>query len=302
MTRLTASPDASTSQRSTLKGVLLILLGAFCFSTAPIFARSVIGYATAAIAFYRALVPVLFFGAITGTSPARRGEADMRLWRGATRFWILALGLAMGLTSLFYTHAYLHTTVARAVLLNYTAPLYVAVLGPWLLHEQRPRYAAIAVPLGVIGIALITDPGSLFAIRSDETSGVMAGVASGVCYAAVFMISRYLADKVHPVARTLLGSIVMMSMFLPWGITVPRELFWHNLPWLVGIGFFAMALPYYFIFAGQRYVTAQVGSMTALFEPVCGIIIGYLVYAEKLSLVGLAGAVAILVSIYLTSR
>jgi len=277
------------------------MLGAFCFSLAPIFARSVVGYSTAAIAFYRALTTGLVFILATAASPARRADVDVRCWNRKTLSLVLALGLFMGLTSFFYTHAYLHTTVAKAVLLNYTAPIYVAILGPWLLHEERSRYFWAAVPLGFAGIGMIADLPQLLNFQSGEALGNLAGAASGLTFAAVFMLGRYLADKVTSMTRALMGAAVMALMFLPWGVTAPAELFWRNLPWVAGLGFFAMALPYLFIFKGQQYVTAQVGSMVALFEPVCGIVIGYLVYSESLSPLGMIGAAAVLASIYLSS-
>lgn len=279
----------------------MILLGAFCFSLAPIFARAVEGFSTAAIAFYRALFAALTFLFITHLAPAHRKQLAFWRWPKREAALMLALGLAMGLTSLFYTHAYLHTTVARAVLLNYTAPLYVAVASPWLLKEPWNRRSLIAVPMGLAGIILITDPAQLFVVRSDETGGILAGLASGVTFAIVFILGRYLAPRVLSTVRTFLGAVVMSAMFLPWGVQAPKELLLQNLPWLAGLGFFALALPYFFIFQGQKYVPAQVGSTVALFEPLCGVIIGYLVFGETLTPWGIAGAALILISIFLVS-
>ena len=292
-----------SSQQSTVvpRGVALIMLGAFCFSLAPILARSVEGYSTAAIAFYRALFTALTFVVASALSPAQRAG----LWPGRLSrkdlLLLLALGLCMGMTSLFYTYAYLHTTVAKAVLLNYTAPIYIAILGPWLLQETRSRYVWAAVPLGFAGIVLIADPSRLLDLQSGQIAGNLAGAASGLTYAAVFMLGRYLSARISSIGRTLVGALVMTLMFLPWGVSVPAELFWRNLPWVAGLGLLAMALPYFFIFSGQKYVTAQVGSMVALFEPVCGVAVGYLVYGETLSTAGMIGAGAVLVSIYLSS-
>jgi drug/metabolite transporter (DMT)-like permease len=302
LTSVTTVVTESKPAGASLKGVLLIGFGAFLFALAPIFARSVVGYQTPAIAFYRALSCAATLAVMTAVMPARRREADPRRLGRITLLLVLAQGIFMGLTSLQYTYAYLHTTVAKAVLLNYTAPIYVAILGPWLLKEKRSRWAWPAVIVGFIGIALIADPANLASFRPGELGGILAGFGSGITFAVVFMLGRYLADSIAPMARTMLGGLVMSLMFVPWGISVPAELFWQNMPWLIGLGFIGMALPYVFIFAGQKYVTAQVGSMVALFEPVCGIVVGYVVYAEHLSLLGIIGACAVLFSIYLASR
>ena len=135
MTSLTTVIAKSAPKGATLKGVLLIGFGAFLFALAPIFARSVVGYGAPTIAFYRALSCALTLATLTVLSPARRREAEPRRLGRATLLLIAVQGLFMGLTSVQYTYAYLHTTVAKAVLLNYTAPIYVALLGPWLLKD-----------------------------------------------------------------------------------------------------------------------------------------------------------------------
>jgi DME family drug/metabolite transporter len=288
--------------KGTLKGVLLVGFGAFLFALAPIFARSTAGYSAPAIAFYRALFCALTLFVLSAATPARRREADMRRLARGTVLLVVLQGVFMGLTSVLYTYAYLHTTVAKAVLLNYTAPIYIAALSPLLLKEQRSRWAWPAVALGFAGTALIADPLHLASFRAGELGGILAGFGSGITFAVVLMLGRYLAGRIAPIARTMLAGVVMALMFLPWGLTAPAELLWRNLPWLAGLGFVGLALPYAFIFAGQRHITAQVSSMVALFEPVCGIVVGYVVYAEALSALGIAGAGAVLVSIYLASR
>jgi drug/metabolite transporter (DMT)-like permease len=236
------------------------------------------------------------------TLPQARGQATLR------GIGLIALGaFCFSLAPVFARavegySAYLHTTVAKAVLLNYTAPVYVTLLGPWLLGERRSRWAWPAVALGFGGIVLIADPTQLGSFSASELSGILAAAVSGISFAGVFMISRYLAQHVAATARVLAGAVVMIVMFVPWGLMTPPELFWRNLPFVAGLGLFALGLPYLFIFAGQKHVTAQVGSMVALFEPVCVVIIGYLVYAERLTALGMIGAAAILVSIYLTSQ
>jgi len=287
---------------TSLKGVLLIGLGAFIFALAPIFARSVVGFGAPAIAFYRGLFCTVTLAAMSLALPAQRREADVRRLGLATLLLVAVQGLFMGLTSVCYTYAYLHTTVAKAVLLNYTAPVYVAILGPWLLKEKRSRWAWPAVAAGFAGTALIADPANLASFKPGELGGIVAGFGSGIAFSVVFMLGRYLAGRTAPMARTMLAGVVMALMFLPWGVAAPAGLLGRNLPWLVGLGFIGMALPYVLIFAGQKYVTAQVGSMVALFEPVCGIVVGYVVYAETLSTWGVIGAIAVLGSIYLASR
>ena len=196
----------------------------------------------------------------------------------------------------------MHTTVAKAVLLNYTAPLYVAILGPLLLQEKSSRLAKFAVLLGFAGIVLIAEPASLARTGSDELIGVLSGMISGLCFSGIFLFGRLLAGRVSSLVRTIWSGAVVAVLLLPWGVSAPAVHFWHNIPWMIMLGTISMAIPLTLFFKAQEHISAQTSSTVALFEPVCGVILGYLIFGESLTPVGIIGAVAILISIYLASR
>jgi drug/metabolite transporter (DMT)-like permease len=194
------------------------------------------------------------------------------------------------------------TTVAKAVLLHYTAPIYVAILSPVLLKERNAPLTWLAVGAGLAGTALIAEPAGLLDGSREELIGVAGAFVSGICLSGVFLFGRGLAGRLSSMALTLWGCLIVALLLLPWGIAAPEGHFLQNLPFLAILGTVSLALPYTLFFQGQHYISAQAASVTALFEPVCGVCIGFLVFGERLTPLGFLGAAIVLLSIYIAGR
>jgi DME family drug/metabolite transporter len=284
-----------------MRGVIFIGLSSACFALSPVFMRQVAGVAPLGIAFYRALFGALWLGLFAAGVPSLRVELRQRPGR-RTLAMLALLGVLMGLASGLYIFAILQTTIAKAMLLNYMAPLYVAVVGPWLLHEARSGKVWLAAGLGVAGMVLIVEPGRLAQLSAGEGLGIVAAALSGFCYAAIIILGRHLVGRISPFVRVLVSCGVMLPMFAPWAVTQPAGAVWTSLPWLLGIGLIGTAMSFTFFFRGQAYVSAHTSGVIALLEPVFGIALGYLLLGENLSILGIAGAGVILASIYLAVK
>jgi drug/metabolite transporter (DMT)-like permease len=187
---------------------------------------------------------------------------------------LIGLGMAMGLTSVLYTYAVQHATAATAVLLNNSSPLYVALFSPWLLREPRPRATWISLGLAALGVALLTgligQPSPARQLRGDAT-GIVAALASGFMYALPIMIGRHLRGKVGSMTQIWWGSGVAALMLLPVALGTtsacgpqPAD------PDPTGV--VALGLPYLLVFQGLQRISAQSASITALLEPVSGVL------------------------------
>lgn len=298
----TAAPKNDTRLPPRLKGLIMTLGGAFCFSLIPIWVRSIEAYSSMSIAFYRSLFGMLFL--FFWILRRHRGVESLDLRRLERRhlFVLLCVGLSMCITPVTYYLAIMKTSVAKAVLLHYTAPIHVAILSPFILKEKNTLLTWVAVGAGLLGTALITEPAGLLEGDPDELLGIASALISGIGLAGVFMFGRFLAGHLPSQTRALWGCVIVTILLLPFGILIPPGYFWHNLPFLFLLGTVSLAIPYTLFFKGANYITAQAGSVVALFEPVCGILIGLLFFGEHLSPIGLAGAGIVLLSIYFASR
>lgn len=285
-----------------MKGLFMTLLGAFCFSLIPIWVRSIEAYSSMSIAFFRALIGMIFLFFWIMQRQEARGIVGVRLLGRKYKLVLICVGIAMCVTPVTYYLAIMKTSVAKAVLLHYTAPIYVAILSPFILKEKNTVLTWLAVGTGLLGTALITEPAYLFKSEFDEILGIISAMISGLGLAGIFMFGRFLAGHIPAQVRALWGCVIVGIILLPFGISVPPGYFWHNLPFLVMLGTVSLAVPYTLFFKGANYITAQASSVVSLFEPVCGIAIGFLFFGESLSPAGFAGAGIVLMSIYIASR
>ncbi len=285
-----------------LKGLMMTLGGAFCFSLIPIWVRSIDAYSSMSIAFYRALFGMLFLFFWILRRHGGVESLDLRKLERRHLFVLFCVGLSMCITPVTYYLAIMKTSVAKAVLLHYTAPIHVAILSPFILKEKNTPLTWFAVAAGLLGTALITEPAGLLQGDPGELLGIASALVSGIGLAGVFMFGRFLAGHLPAQTRALWGCVIVTILLLPFGILIPPGYFWQNLPFLFLLGTVSLAIPYTLFFKGADYITAQAGSIVALFEPVCGILIGLLLFGERLSPTGFLGAGIVLLSIYIASR
>lgn len=289
-------PLADDRSRST-GGLLLVAVGAVCFSTVIIFTRLTRGLDVMAIAFFRAFFACLFFTALLPRFPEalRVGRYRRSLWA------LLGLGAAVGLSAALYIYAIQHTTAANAALLINSATLYVALLAPWLLKEPRPRYIRVGLVLAVIGIICISNPAGLD-LHSGSFAGIVAGVCSGFTYSLTMLFSRSLRGQVSSLTQVWWSSGIAALLLSPWVLRAPWTTITANLPVLVPLGIVSLGLAYLLYFTGLQRVSAQVVSVVALLEPVSGALMGLFLFHELPTPVGVLGSLLILTSIFLISR
>lgn len=278
-------------------GVMLVVIGAFCFSLAIPFTRWTDGLNTGAIAFFRALFGFLFLCALAAIT---RQPLRPTLRRAALRT-LIALGLAVSATVTLYTYAVQHTTAANAALLVNSAPLYVALLAPLVLREPRPRYTWHSLALAGIGMVCIANPARLD-VRSDEMGGIVAAAFSGLGYGTVMMISRSLRGRVTGLIQNLWSNGMIVLVLIPWAVRAPAQTVLDNLPVLIPLGIFSLGLSYLLYFLGLQRISAQQVSVVSLAEPVFGVLMGLIFFAEVPNALGWLGAALILSSIVLITR
>lgn len=278
-------------------GVLLVLVGAFCFSLAIPFTRWTEGLNTSSIAFFRALFGFLFLLSLTARW---REPLRVRAYRAA---WgtLLRLGLLVSLTVLLYTYAVQHTTAANAALLVNSAPVYVAVLGPWLIGEPRARYTWASLGLALIGMVLMADPQHL-RVDSGEAGGILAAAGSGLGYGLVMLTSRALRGRVSGLTQNLWSNGMVALITLPWALQTAPGTVSANLPVLVPLGVFSLGMSYWLYFLGLARASAQVVSIASLSEPIFGVLMGLTFFAEVPPAQGWLGAALILSSVVLITR
>ena len=232
---------------------------------------------------------------------ARRGVRTLLLPRRDVLTMILIGTLGMAASNYFYYLAIQRTNVATAIIVQYTAPVWVLLymVGRGL---QKPTLQRIgAVGLGIAGIALAIDLIHGNALRLDAL-GVGAALLAALSFsyyniAVHDVLARYDRWKILLWA-VLTASIFWLVVNPPWKIAAAgysRSQFLF----LAVFSLISMLGPFSCYFAGLQHLEPTRAVVTSCLEPVFSILIAAMFLSESVNTTQIIGIVLVLGAIVL---
>lgn len=272
--------------RTAFSGYGEIITASILWGFAGILAKMITGMTAQSIIFYRvAFASIIFFIALLIS-----GNLNL-IKLGDKKIFLLLFAILQAATMMAYFVSLLNASVSVAVLLLYTAPVYVTLFSPWLLKESSTKKGIIALVLSFAGVVLIVDPGKLEFSR--YLIGILAGIVAGITYAFQIMTSKYLSLRYSGYTQALWGFVIAMLILLPAGIA-PTDVVFRNLDYLVLLAIFPTILAVSLYFNGLKKVRAQSASILGLIEPVSAVILAVVILGEEISVPQLIGGLLIL--------
>lgn len=222
---------------------------------------------------------------------ARRGWT----WR------MVPVSVAYAATLISFVLANRLTTAANAVFLQATAPLYVLLLGPWLLREaiRRSDIAYIVAVVGGLALFFVGREPAVATATAPEQGNLLA-LASGVTYAFMLLGLRWLGrDKQSDsgLATVVLGNLIAFLAALPMALAAPSSTVpghGADIAVILYLGVAQVGLAYFCLTRAMRHVTAFEATAVLLLEPALNPIWVWLVHGEKPGVWALAGGALIL--------
>jgi drug/metabolite transporter (DMT)-like permease len=213
------------------------------------------------------------------------------IWLRGVRFRLtpaLAAGAAgyMGAQFLFIFSTRL-TTAANAIFLQYTAPVYVILLGIWFLRERPRRIDWITMAAIFAGMLLFFGQ----ALTLDGLYGNIAAILGGVALAVMIVASRAQKDG-HPAQIFLIGSCLGGLIGLPSLLQESWTLQDAAIVLYLGVVQTSLAAALY-AFA-IRHVTAIESTLILTLEPILNPLWVFLVIGETPAPLALLGGAAVL--------
>jgi len=182
------------------------------------------------------------------------------------------------------------TTSGNAILLQYTAPLYVALLSGWLLHERTRWFdwAAIVALLGGMSLFFIDR------LSADGLTGNLLAVLSGIAFASLIIAMRWQKDA-SPAGSAILGNLLTALICLPWMLqTQPGGADWIG---LLLLGVVQLGISYVCYAVAIKHVTAMEGILIPALEPILNPFWALLLMGERLGSWALLGGAVVVISI-----
>lgn len=209
----------------------------------------------------------------------------------------------------FFNFCYFKTmtlaSLSVAAVLLYTAPSFVMVMSFFLFGEKFTKTKVVALLLALAGCVLVT--GILSDTQSLTMAGIMTGLGAGLGYALYSIFCRYALERGYHTFTILFYTFLLAAIGgIP--LTDWKQVADVAFLDLSGVGFaieFALVstvLPYLLYTAGLQFVENGRASILASIEPVVATVFGVLLFHEKMTLMGLAGMILVLVSIVICNR
>ncbi|QTL98259.1 EamA family transporter [Iocasia frigidifontis] len=202
----------------------------------------------------------------------------------------LGATLAYVATVIFFVIATKMTTAANAILLQFTAPIYVTLLSPWLLKEKT-RISDWLIVLTVLGgMALFfLDNLSLYNIY-----GNLIAAASGISF-AFFTLFMRMQKNDSPLESVLLGNIVTSIICIPFIFQAgPGSSGWL---FLIILGVLQLGLPYILYSKAIKHVSAIDAILIPVIEPLLNPVWVFLFLGETPGSWALIGGIIVLAAI-----
>ncbi|MBZ2186207.1 MAG: DMT family transporter [Bryobacter sp.] len=228
------------------------------------------------------------------------------LMPGARRSWswpaaLIAVAYAICLTS--FVLATKNTTAANAIFLQGTAPLYLVLLGPWLLQESIHLAEWVTLALVACGIALVfSDTATSQSLAPQPALGNALGALSGAAWAATVCGLRWLSKRQqgNSMAPVLIGNLLAFAFCSPQMWPWPQPSFTDTVA-LLYLGIFQVGLAYWCLTRAMTTLPALEASLLIMVEPALNPLWTWLLHDETPSASAIGGGALIIVSALLRS-
>jgi drug/metabolite transporter (DMT)-like permease len=211
-----------------------------------------------------------------------------------------AVGVVYACMTVLYVTATKLTTSANAIFLQSTGPLYLLLLGPYVLHEKirRSDLAYLGALASGLAICFAGRPAATVTAPDPATGnilGLLCGLAWALTLLALRRVERDAATPGVAVASVIAGCIIASLVTLPFAMPVPAV---PTAAWLVLVylGVFQIGLAYVWVTDAVRHLPAFEMSLLLLLEPVLNPIWTWLIWKEYPGALVLAGGVVIVVA------
>jgi drug/metabolite transporter (DMT)-like permease len=227
------------------------------------------------------------------------------------------LGLAF--VQLFYFVGIQRLDIGIALVIQYLAPVFVALWARFYVHEPVRQRLWLAIALSLLGLSLVVE---LWGGGSSlDGLGVLACLGAALTYAAYVLMAEGALERGRDVYSLLAWGFSFAALF--WAVVQPWWSFpteiagesvsllgrfedatapvWLLLAYIVVLG---TVVPFILLVSALHHVPATRVTIVAMLEPVLAAVVAWVWLGEELAAVQIAGGLIVLIGVILaqTSR
>ena len=266
------------------KGLLLVFIAALLWSTGGVFIK-LISLNTFQLSFFRSLLAAATLLVIF------RKEA--LIFNRMTFFNAMFYAEVL----ILFVLAAKTTTVANAIFLQYTAPIFVFIFEPLILKTKFEKSNLITIIIAVIGMVLFFS-GEL---SPGDINGNIIAILSGMAFAA-FLIGMRKNEPKYQFPTIFYGN-VLISLICSFSLFKLETVSTGDMIMVTYMGIFQIGIAYIIFSYGLKKVSATEASLISMIEPVLNPVWTFLGYGEVPSINSIIGGIIILAGLsYKTIR
>ena len=208
--------------------------------------------------------------------------------------WKIIAAVSHLLTAFLFISSTKLTTAANAIFLQYTAPLYIVLLGFWFLREKPTRTDWLSMPVIFLGMFLFFgDKLSLAGLK-----GNLLAALSGLTMASMTVALRAQKDGT-PAESILIAQL--FTVVVGWPLLF-REA-WTPTNWLIVayLGVFQIGLAFLLFTSAIKHVPAIEATLIGTLEPVLNPLWVALFIGERPGAFALVGAFIVLAGVMINA-
>ena len=232
---------------------------------------------------------------------------DRGLFRISYSSLILTLGsgLAFFGTASCYFYSMVKSSVSTAVVLMYTAPIFVMIYSVLFLGEKLTKVKIFCVAIMLLGCCLVS--GIIGGFRFDAV-GMVFGLLSGICYSTYNILTKIQMKKgINPITANLYGflfasaigaltaNVVKIPMCVAGNVR-------YTIPIMMLLGLCTSVMPYLCYSYALKTIPAGTASSLAILEPMSATLLSVTILGEDLLPLPAVGIALILCSVFILSR
>jgi len=217
--------------------------------------------------------------------------------------WYFALlgSVGMGICQFTYLFAISKINVAAAILLQYLAPIFIAVHAVVFARDRLNPSTLLALLGAFFGCYLVVGAYNL-QILSLNWAGIVSGILAAITFAWYSIHGEYGMRRYNP------WTVLFYAMFfatLLWNILhPPLEAFFHNYElnewgWILYIGVMGTLVPFGLYFHGVNLIRSTRASITATLEPITAGVVAYIFLDETMEPLQIIGGMLVIAAIVL---
>jgi drug/metabolite transporter (DMT)-like permease len=244
-----------------------------------------------------------------------RGKEQLYVKRSEIKDLVLFGIIGIAVVNSFYYFALKYLYVSVALIIEFTAPIWIALYLRFVKKKNIPLSAWVGIGCAFLGLVLIS---RVWSGESLHPLGVFVAILDALALAFYFLTADRLGQTRNSLSLTTWGmgiAAIFWAIALPWWnfpfefltqtFTLSGELSRYSAPgWalILWIVVTATVIPYLLTVAAIRELSASTSSVIGMIEPIFAGVIAWLLLNEAFTNIQLLGCAVVLIGIYLADK